>query len=67
MQGPDPCVVGVGEANPKAGGEAGVAGDDEEIQSERSGNLGRNSPEPGDGGRVCEMEGSGVAARIPGR
>ena len=67
LAGADPCMAGVGEADPKAGGEAGVAGGDEESRSEGSGDLGRSSPELGDGRRARETEGSGVAARIPCR
>lgn len=67
LQGPDSCVAGAGEADPKADGEAGVAGDDEEGRGEGSGDLGRSSPELGDGGRARETEGSGAAARIPCR
>lgn len=67
MQGADPCVAGAGEPDPKAGDEAGVAVDDEEGQSEGSGDLARSSPEPGDGGRARETDRSGAAARIPCR
>ena len=42
-------------------------GNGEEGRSEGSGDLGRSSPEPGDGGRARETEGSGVAARSPCR
>ena len=67
MQGADPCVAGAGVPDPKAGDEAGVAVDGEEGRSEGSGDLGRSSPEPGDGGRARETDGSGAAARIPCR
>ncbi|XP_044347845.1 uncharacterized protein [Triticum aestivum] len=110
LQGPDPCAVGAGEADPKAGGVARIAGDDEEGRSaaSRAGSWhprllgrgetrrrgreegtkekrcgekkagarrsramadgrgrrreGRSSPEPGDGGRARETEGSRAGA-----
>ena len=36
MKGPDPCAIGVGEADPEMGDEERVAGDDEEGQSASS-------------------------------
>ena len=42
-------------------------GNGEEGRSEGSGDLGKSSPEPGDGGRAREAEGSDAAVRSPCR